>query len=69
MPAEAATLSPKAKRQPMPLNGVNTPALLATIGAVATQPALAAIVAQSRARSAVFDILTHGVPVSITVQD
>ena len=56
MPADTLTLSPhenpphenpphenapRAKRQPVPLNGVNTPALLATIGVVADQPALA----------------------------
>jgi uncharacterized OsmC-like protein len=44
MSATSVTLgapTPKVKREPVPLNGVNTPALLATIGVVADQPALA----------------------------
>jgi uncharacterized OsmC-like protein len=35
------TLSPVAPRQKPPLNGVNTPTLLATLGAVKAQPSLA----------------------------
>src|SRR5262249_49122452 len=40
MTAAVAT-APKAKRVPVPLNGVDTPNLLATIGAVGAQPELA----------------------------
>jgi uncharacterized OsmC-like protein len=34
------TMEPRARREPIPMNGVNTPALFATIGAVKEQPAL-----------------------------
>jgi uncharacterized OsmC-like protein len=33
-------MEPRARREPIPMNGVNTPALFATIGAVKEQPAL-----------------------------
>lgn len=35
------TMEPRARREPVPMNGVNTPALFATIDAVRAQPALA----------------------------
>jgi len=43
MTSHAATLEPPApaRRQPVPMNGVDTPRLFATIGAVAGQPELA----------------------------
>lgn len=43
MTSHTATLEPPApaRRQPMPMNGVDTPRLFATIGAVAGQPELA----------------------------
>jgi hypothetical protein len=44
----------QSKRQPVPLNGVDT-------------PNLRQIVEQSRARSAVFDVLTNGVPGDLDV--
>ena len=109
------TEAPKARREPKPLNGVDTPALFATINAVGESPELAKfrfratnrwiqgthsetrmekysgaggdnairvsfkiegdapaeklrqIVEQSKARSAVFDVLTNGTQVDITV--
>jgi uncharacterized OsmC-like protein len=39
--ATAEAAAPVTKKEKVPLNGVNTPALLATIGVVAGQPALA----------------------------
>jgi hypothetical protein len=54
-----------ARRKPMPLNGVDTPQLFATINAVAEK--FREIVEQSKARSAVFDVLTNGLPVEVEV--